>query len=126
MADRQVAAGDLYVDKVKKLIPSEVSAGLLAINSLVPLVNSSVNQGFMLAITTILVVLCWFYLSKYQSVSSKLQLVFTALIAFPIWALNIMVSRFDLLAAYPYVPGALLVLVTLVAPFVAPASEAQP
>ena len=121
MAERQVAVSDPYLEKLKKLVPAEVSAAFLAINSLVPLDSS---RNFVVeGAAAILAIVCWFYLSRLQGVRALGQLIFTSLIAFPVWAMNIMISRFDWLAANSYVPSCILIIVTVVAPLIPPPKE---
>jgi hypothetical protein len=121
MAERQVAESDPYLEKLKKLVPTEVSAAFLAINSLVPLDS---DRNFVVeAAAIVLAVVCWFYLRRLQNVTAVRQLIFTSLIAFPVWAMNIMISRFDWLVANSYVPSCILIIVTVIAPLISPATN---
>lgn len=119
MADRQVVDGDPYIEKLKKLVPTEVTAAFLAINSLVPL-KSDLNVVALIA-AAVLAVVCLLYLRRLQGVTRLSQLVFTSFVAFPVWAMNIMISRFDYLAEHSFIPSSVLILVTVIAPLVSPA-----
>ncbi len=114
MAGRQVDnENDSYASKLAKLIPAEVSAAYLAINSLVP-----TSQGFDLTMQVSLVVLtilCALYLWQIQHVRSILQVIFTTA-SFPIWALNISSVRSDSLNATAL--GVTLILVTVAIPLI--------
>jgi di/tricarboxylate transporter len=116
MGDRQVDVSDPYLERLKKLIPTEVSAAFLAINSLIPL--DSDKDTFAILAAIILAIVCWFYLKRLQKVTALSQLAFTSLIAFPVWATNIMISRFDWLVANSYAPSCILIVVTVVAPLI--------
>jgi hypothetical protein len=121
MAERQVAGSDPYLEKLKKLVPTEVSAAFLAINSLVPLDS---DRNYVVEVAAIvLAVVCWLYLKRLQNVAALGQLIFTSLVAFPVWAMNIMIARFDWLAANSYVPSCILIIVTVVAPLIAPSAK---
>ena len=114
MVGRQVDnAADSYPAKLAKLIPAEVSAAYLAINSLVP-----ASDGFspiMMASLAILTVFCALYLWKVQNVTNILQIAFTTG-SFPIWALNISSTRSDLIN--PVAWGVILILATVAIPLV--------
>ncbi|EHR04244.1 MULTISPECIES: hypothetical protein [unclassified Bradyrhizobium] len=104
---------DSYPAKLAKLIPAEVSAAYLAINSLVP-----AGEGFSPPIWASLVVLtvfCALYLWKIQNVTNVLQIAFTTA-SFPIWALNISSTRSEMIN--PVVLGVVLILVTVAIPLV--------
>jgi hypothetical protein len=115
---REIAPSDPYLEKIKKLIPAEVSAAYLAINTMIP----SEDSAFMwvLIFSGILMILCWLYLAKFQNVTGVYQLGFTTFVAFPIWAVNISIDRFEI---DRYVVSAALVIVTLFAPLVMPKEE---
>jgi hypothetical protein len=114
MTDRQVDPNtDQYSAKLLKLIPSEVTAAYLSINSMV-----SVQQGFdstIISALVILTIMCPLYLWKLQGVRSYLQIVFTTA-AFPLWALNISAPRDDFLTSNSQLLGVILILATLVIP----------
>jgi len=117
--DRQVnSTADTYSSKLLKLIPAEVSAAYLAINSLV-----SAEAGFdrtMQLSMLVLAILCPFYLWKLGNVTSWLQIAFTTL-SFPLWALNISASRLATLNLDWLTPtglGVALILVTATIPLV--------
>lgn len=113
MATRQVdSVTDTYATKLAKLIPAEVSAGYLAINSLVPITN-----GFslvMIASLCILTILCPAYLWL-QGVRNVWQISFTTA-CFPVWALNISAVRSAFLDATTL--GVILILITVTAPLI--------
>jgi hypothetical protein len=102
---------------VRELIPTEVTAAFVAINSLVPV--DSDNLKYMYVFSSILIVASWLYLSRFQEISSIQQLAFTSLVAFPIWAINIAIARFDYIANRTFIPTAFLILVTVFAPLIA-------
>jgi hypothetical protein len=106
-----------YLDRVRELIPTEVTAAFVAINSLVPF--DSDNTTYLYIFFAFLVVACWLYLNRFQGVGSIQQLAFTSLIAFPVWAFNIAMARFDFVADKTFVPAAVLILVTVFAPLFA-------
>jgi hypothetical protein len=118
MASREVRDLDSYSSKLAKLIPGEVTAAYLAINSLV-----SIDDGMSWVMITSLVILaifCPLYLWKLQNVRNVAQIAFTTA-AFPLWALNI---------SYPRIPsipqgvlGTALILATLAIPLISPTQE---
>jgi len=114
---REVTTSDSYLDKVKKLIPAEVSAAFLAINASIPLSDTSFYfaLGFFLA----LIPICVLYLRIFENVSSVAQVVFISGVAFPIWALNIAIDRLEFMHNKLFLASGLLVLATLVAPLLA-------
>ena len=114
---REVTTNDTYLDKVKKLIPAEVSAAFLAINASIPLDNR--NLQFVIIFFVILIPICALYLRQLENVTSIRQVLFTSGIAFPIWALNIAVDRLEFMSNKLFLPSALLILVTLLVPLVA-------
>lgn len=111
---REVESGDSYLDRVKKLIPAEVSAGFLAINSAIPL-DSQFNV-YVAGFFVVLVVICGMYLSMLENVASVAQIVFISIVAFPIWALNIAIARIDWMQNKVFLASSLLILVTLIIP----------
>jgi hypothetical protein len=106
-----------YLDRVRELVPTEVTAAFVAINSLIPF--HSDNNTYVLIFFAFLVVACWLYLNQFQGIVSIQQLVFTSLIAFPVWAFNIAMARFDFVADRTFIPAAVLILVTVFAPLFA-------
>ncbi len=111
---REVQGDDSYLDRVKKLIPAEVSAGFLAINSAIPL-NSDFNS-FVIGFFAALAVLCALYLLMIEKVTSIAQIVFITVVAFPVWAVNIAIARIDWLQDKAFLAPCLLILVTLIIP----------
>ena len=111
---REVSSGDSYAERVKKLIPAEVSAAFLAINASIPL--SDEFFWFVIGFFAILILICIFYLQRLEGVTSIAQLVFISCVAFPVWALNIAVDRLDFMQNKLFLASGLLVLVTLVIP----------
>jgi hypothetical protein len=115
MAGREVSSLDSYSSKLAKLIPAEVTAAYLAVNSLVP-----VDQGYSAPVKITLIVLtvfCPLYLWVLQNVRDPLQLLFTTG-AFPLWALNISYPRSENPADVQIKLGVALILVTLVIPLI--------
>lgn len=106
-----------YLDRVKELVPTEVTAAFLAINSSIPL--DSTYLGFLAVFFCILLVACWLYLRRLQNVENLQQLIFTTFVAFPVWAFNIAVARFDFVADKTFIPACVLIMTTLFAPFFA-------
>lgn len=113
---REVQQGDTYFDKVKKLIPAEVSAAFLAINASMPLSDEVLYYavGFFL----ILIPFCALYLRFLEHVTSVAQIAFISGIAFPVWALNIAVDRLEFMQNKLFLSSSLLVLVTLFIPLI--------
>jgi hypothetical protein len=115
MAGRQIDnATDSFATKLAKLIPAEVSAAYLAINSIVDM-----DEGFSPKIWIslgALTVFCALYLWKVLGVRSLLQIAFTTA-SFPVWALNIssarLVGQID-----PSTLGVILILVTVAIPLI--------
>jgi hypothetical protein len=105
-----------YLDRVKELVPTEVTAAFLAINSAIPLDSDYLK--YLYWFFGVLVVACWLYL-RFQGVQKLQQLAFITLIAFPVWAFNIAMSRFDFIVGLAFIPGCILILVTLFSPLVA-------
>jgi hypothetical protein len=113
MTGRQVDNIDPYSAKLSKLIPGEVSAAYLAINSLV-----SLDQGYnaiIIGSLIVLTILCPLYLWKLRNVRNRLQIAFTTA-SFPLWALNISNGRSE--EINQTVMGVVLILVTLVIPLI--------
>ena len=111
---REVTTNDSYLDKVKKLIPAEVSAAFLAINASIPLDDR--NLKYVAIFFVILIPICALYLRQLESVTSIRQVLFTSGIAFPIWALNIAVDRLEFMSNKLFLPSSRLILVTLLVP----------
>lgn len=114
---REVTTSDSYLDKVKKLIPAEVSAAFLAINASIPLEGSKLI--FAVAFFVVLIPICVAYLRLFEQVRNWLQIAFISGVAFPVWALNIAIDRIDWLQGNLFVASGLLVLVTLIVPLLA-------
>jgi hypothetical protein len=120
MPSREVSNIDSYSSKLAKLIPAEVSAAYLAINSLVP-----IDLGFSATVIIaliILTILCPLYLWILQNVRNLVQIGFTTA-AFPLWALNMSYTRSGYLTANQYVLGVILILATLIIPFISPSQK---
>lgn len=90
--DRELKPEDEPLDKIRKLLPTEVSGAFLALNSIVP---AQADVFWIYSTTAILVVACWLYLRSLAGISNILQLAFVSVIAFPAWAANIAVDRID-------------------------------
>jgi hypothetical protein len=105
-----------YLDKVKELIPAEVSAAFLAINSAIPIDdrNNKWLYGFFVA----LLLLCALYVKLVKN-ASYVRFVFITLIVFPVWAMNIAVARSDFLSNNTWLPASVLFIVTATSPLVA-------
>jgi hypothetical protein len=119
MAGRQIDdTTDTFASKLAKLIPAEVSAAYLAINSIV-----DVNVGFnstMWASLGALTVFCALYLWRVLNVTSPLQIAFTTA-SFPVWALNISSARISWIDGSTL--GVILILATVAIPLI-PTSRA--
>ncbi len=111
---REIEPSDTYLDKVKKLIPAEVSAGFLAVNSLVPLDEKF--SFYVLGFGVIFAIFCILYLKFLEGVQRLVQIIFVSLVAFPAWAINIAVARIDWLQEKLFIAPTLLVIVTLAIP----------
>jgi hypothetical protein len=111
---REVKSGDPYLERVKKLIPAEVSAAFLAINSSIPL-DARFNV-FVAIFFVILVGICVLYLHVLERVTKVAQILFISAVAFPIWAINIAINRIDFLQDHVFLASSLLILVTLFIP----------
>ena len=118
--DSAVAANNAitqYLDRVKELVPTEITAAFLAINTAVPLDSQWLK--FLYGLSVLLAIACWLYLRRFKGVTSIQQLIFVTLVAFPVWAFNIAVSRFDFVANATFIPSSVLILVTVFAPLFA-------
>lgn len=114
--EREVKPADTYAERVKKLIPAEVSAAFLAINAMIPLDDDYLIYviGFFVALVLISIV----YLRALEQVKSAAQIGFVSLVAFPAWALSISVDRFDFMQNKLFLASGILVLVTLIIPLI--------
>ncbi|MBA5777966.1 hypothetical protein H2509_12615 [Stappia sp. F7233] len=110
--DRQ---NDSQIDKVVKLIPAEIAGALLAINGLVP---DTAPEWVILSFAALLFLLTYFYLTKIRMMTDIYQVAFVCLIAYPLWATNIIAFRFDLLFSHAYVISCLLIVASLVPPLI--------
>jgi hypothetical protein len=124
MAVRQVDRTEPYLEKLKKLIPAEIAAAFIAINSIIPF--QSPNTIYIYVSTAILVLGCFLYLRQQQSVTDVKQLLFTSLIAFPVWALNIAIARFDWISGQEFIAAVVLILVTVFSPLIFPTPASAP
>lgn len=97
MADRQIAGGvnnaSDYLDRLFKLIPAEVTAAFVAVQTLLTNPDAP-NQNFWIlaAFGAFLTFITPFYLRRLQNVTNLYQLMATT-ISFPIWAANIAVAQ---------------------------------
>jgi hypothetical protein len=123
MVGRQIDdTTDSFASKLAKLIPAEVSAAYLAINSIV-----NMDNGFsptMWASLAALTVFCALYLWKVLNVTSPLQIAFTTA-SFPVWAFNISSARLTGMID-PSTLGVLLILVTVAIPLIPTSRPAGP
>src|SRR6266404_8785571 len=103
-----------YLDRVKELIPSQVTAAFLAINSMIPLDSNYLHYLWWLFGALLFACAGYMFLQR----ASFWEGLFVTLIAFPVWALNIAVARFDSLADITFIPGCVLILVTVFSPLV--------
>jgi hypothetical protein len=106
-----------YFDRVRELVPAEITAAFLAINTAIPLDSSYLI--YLWSAFGILLVACWLHLRILAGITNIRQALFVTLVAFPVWALNISVSRFDFLANATFVPSCALVIVTVLSPVAA-------
>lgn len=122
-SDRTVRSEDAYADQLRKLIPTEVSAALIAINAIVP--PDPANLIWVLIFAGIFAFACILYLRLAQKVEGWWQIIFTSFIVYPVWAATIIVSRFEQLAInkLTFLPACFMIAVTLIAPFVVRAKE---
>lgn len=112
--EKEITGKDTYLDRVRKLIPAEVSAGFLTINSLIPL--DSDKDYIVLLFFISLVIICGLYMYKLEMIKNYLQILFVSLVAFPVWALNIAIARIEWVQTNTSVPACLLVIITLLMP----------
>ena len=103
-----------YLDKVKELIPAEVSAAFLAINSAIPIDDRNLKWVFLFFFA--LLILCGVYMRL--KTSSAMKWLFVTLVAFPVWALNISLARFEFFTDNTWLPACILFVVTASAPLV--------
>jgi hypothetical protein len=86
--DRQVSRSNEYVDKLTKLIPSDIVAAYLAIrNAAMSSDNQQIAFNVMVISAAILTVLAYFYLGR-VGVRSPPQRIVTCL-SFVVWALSL-------------------------------------
>lgn len=103
-----------YLAKIKELIPAEVTAAFLAINSAVP-----IDDRYIIWIYVFfgaLLALCLLYMIVQSS--SLVRALFVTFIAFPVWAINISMARFDWLVDKTWLPACVLFLVTAMSPLI--------
>jgi hypothetical protein len=118
--DREIKPLDSYTAKILKLIPAEISAAYLSINSLV---DQTYGFGTLMWIALLaLALLCPFYL-RIAGVQNMLQIGFSTL-SFLLWAVNISASRLTDMVN-PTALGVMLILWTMLIPLI-PASAASP
>jgi hypothetical protein len=111
-----------YLDKVKELIPAEVSAAFLAINSAIPLNDTTIYWVY--SFFFVLLILCALYM-KIKSKSIP-QMAFVTFIAFPVWALNISLARFEFLSDKTWLPACALFIVTATSPLITLLEKQEP
>ncbi|MEP9389567.1 hypothetical protein [Mesorhizobium sp. KR9-304] len=121
---REVNTNDSYLDRVKKLIPAEVSAAFLALNASIPLDDRFLV--YVIGFFVILVPICVLYLRVLEKVSSLRQVGFINGIAFPVWALNIAIDRLEFMQDKLFLSSGLLVLVTLLVPLIPGGNQGVP
>jgi len=113
-------APNAYLDRLYKLIPTEITAAYVAIASLIDPVNNGYDHLWVLpASYGVLQILVPIYMWRLQGVRDIAQLVVSS-ISFPIWAANassILVSqKFSFMSGVTL--GVVLILWTLVIPLV--------
>ena len=89
-ANRNLQIGDDAGERIRKLLPAEVSGGFLAINAAAP---PDAEWYWMVIAVLILGIACWIYLQTAQGVTRLLQKVFITCVAFPAWAAAIAIER---------------------------------
>jgi hypothetical protein len=122
--DREIQPLDSYSAKILKLIPAEITAAYLSINSLVD--QSDGFSTLMIIALCILTFLCPFYL-RLTNVRNVLQIGFST-ISFLLWAINISASRLIEYSFFsPSALGVILILWTMLIPLIpAERSNAMP
>ena len=113
-------APNAYLDRLYKLIPTELTAAYVAIASLIDPVNFGENHLWLLPVSYgVLQILVPVYMWRLQGVRDIAQLVVSS-ISFPIWAANIssiLVSeKFNFISGVTL--GVVLILWTLIIPLV--------
>lgn len=83
-----------YLDRLFRMIPTEVTAAFLAINTMLGTERGGINDIIAAVSAILLSIIAPFILTKFANVKSRMQL-FTAPFTFLIWAANIAVYRFD-------------------------------
>ena len=83
-----------HLEKLSRLVPTEVTAAFLAINTVIGTTNTTVNLYLSVTSAVILAALSPFLLRRFSGVTNKFQLITTPL-TFLIWASNIAIYRFD-------------------------------
>lgn len=83
-----------YLEKLARLIPAEVTAAFLAINTVLGTENTSVNINLAIISAIVLAILSPLLLVRFSGVTTRFQ-IFTAPVTFLIWACNIAIYRFD-------------------------------
>lgn len=129
MADRQITTGvknaQDYLDRLFKIIPAEVTAAFIAVQTLLTNPNAP-NQHFwtLAAFGGFLTVITPLYLHRLQNVTNPYQLV-ASTISFPVWAANIAVAQvtveFDWLS--PQLLTVIMIAWVLLIPLVVPAQR---
>ena len=113
-----------YLEKLFRLIPTEVTAAFLAINTLLGTDTSTTNIYLTIISALFLATLSPLILLKFAAVTTKIQL-FTAPVTFLIWASNIAVYRFDPSWSPDKVLPVILILWTVVLIFISSKSHSN-
>ncbi len=112
---REINTGQNYVEKLLRLIPSEIVAAYLVISGIIPY-NFS-KWGFLI-ISVILLAIIPFYLWRILNVKNKLQIISTA-IAFAIWMYSLNGGPFFAFGLYKsWLASIILIIWTLIMPII--------
>lgn len=116
--NRQITGQNQYVEKLLKLVPTEIVAAFVSIQGILLTQPSTVLQPWLFGIALFLAfVVLPLYLRKAQDVQSPAQILLTTL-AFLIWAYNMGGNNMAFLADdfNPAIASVLLILFTVIAP----------
>ena len=114
----------VYLDKLYKIIPAELTAAYLAVASFLTDANDPLaNAQTLIVFAVFLTILTPFYLSRLQKVGNRVQLIVST-ISFPVWAMCISTSIVTLLvpAITPQLITVVMIAWVLVTPLLVPES----
>ncbi len=106
-----------YVDAIRKVLPAEVTAAFLAINTVLP--NSDQSFWWVVGTCLLLTATCALYQYFIYEMKIILGVVFSSFILFPVWCWNIAIDRFDLVGQERVLPFVAIIIVNLMVPLVA-------